>query len=331
MNRQLSYKRIPFLINEAISLLDLDLCGKTILTEGATGLFAATPVIASLAGGKVFAVTKDSKFGKAADAERDVSELAKRAGVKGEITFLSRDKIPFDLIDIVTNLGFVRPIDKDFVSRLKKGSAISYMAEAWEFREGDIDLDACKKRGIPVVSTNESAPEIRVFEQVGHLAIKLLLDIGLEVFGNRIGIYSPDPFGTAIKNTLDNFGAISFFIDAKNKSFPANLDAVIACDYKNSLPPLNPKQLKNSGSPIIFQFCGAVDFNELSRAGYCLFPETPLESGRMSFTLAELGPRPLIYLHTAGLKAGEVISNCLENNLSYEIERQKHPVCGKEL
>ena len=110
----MNIKRIEKLIADAINTYDLNLSGLTVFTEAASGNYVVTPLIAALAGAdQVFAITQDSRYGKAADVQNFTLELAQRWGVGDRIEVVS-DKLPSILsqVDIVTNLGFVRPIDK---------------------------------------------------------------------------------------------------------------------------------------------------------------------------------------------------------------------------
>ena len=67
----------------------LDLADIRVLTEAATGPFAATAFMASLAGAsEVVAVTRDSRWGTANDAIRAVRGLAEFAGIEDESAFL---------------------------------------------------------------------------------------------------------------------------------------------------------------------------------------------------------------------------------------------------
>jgi hypothetical protein len=57
-------------IEDAIDRLELDLSGKVVLTEAATGAYIVTPVIAALAGAEVYAFTKDTRYGTVADVTK---------------------------------------------------------------------------------------------------------------------------------------------------------------------------------------------------------------------------------------------------------------------
>ncbi len=49
------------------------------------------------------------------------------------------------------------------------------MSEAWEFRPGDVDLNFCKSKNIPVSGVNEDFDGFNVFSSCGQLALKLYL------------------------------------------------------------------------------------------------------------------------------------------------------------
>ena len=55
----------------------------------------------------------------------------------------------------------------------------------------------------------------------------------------------------------------------------------------------------------VIHVCGPLDVAAVRRRGWRLVPDEPAPPGRMSFTTAHAGPRPVIALHTAGLKVGE--------------------------
>ena len=56
----------------------------------------------------------------------------------------------------------------------------------------------------------------------------------------------------------------------------------------------------------VIQFAGRVDVAGLTANGMLVYPAVELPAQRMALTLAALGPRPVIELHTAGLKVGEL-------------------------
>ena len=56
----------------------------------------------------------------------------------------------------------------------------------------------------------------------------------------------------------------------------------------------------------VIHFAGRVELPNLDKLGILLHPTLDLAAHRMSYTLAALGPRPVVELHAAGLKVGEI-------------------------
>ena len=157
-------------IESAIRDLKLDLSELTILTEAATGLFALSPIIAQMAGAKkIYALSQDTKYGSIAEVCEQIDAIINYFNLDvNAIQIINKTKFSlYDEIDIVTNLGNVRPINEAILSQLKPGAIISYMCEAWEIRNDDIDLDYCKKHNISVFATNEDHPLVNCFRETG--------------------------------------------------------------------------------------------------------------------------------------------------------------------
>src|SRR5262249_22583070 len=159
-------------------LLELDLSGITVLTEAASGAYVCTPVIAALAGaGHVIALTRDSQYATADNVIRMTRALEQLCGVDKEVeTVKVRRAGLFARADIVTNLGFVRPIDREAVEVMRPTAVVPLMCEAWEFRPGDVDLHACREKGIRVLGTNEEFEGLDVFRYSGLACLRLLFE-----------------------------------------------------------------------------------------------------------------------------------------------------------
>src|SRR5215468_12703651 len=108
----LNPRRLVSLMQAAIDRLGLQLGEYTVLTEAATGAYAVTPVLAALAGARVFALANATRYASADEIGKTALRLAQIAGVEDRIE-LVYEKSPAILstIDIVTNSGQVRPID----------------------------------------------------------------------------------------------------------------------------------------------------------------------------------------------------------------------------
>ena len=309
--------RIVRLMQAAAAHLALDLEGLTVLTEAGTNAYAVTPVLAALAGSTtVYALTSDSSFGSSEEACRQVEELSEAAGLdEGRIRFVTdRGCIPPG-IDVVTNLGFVRPIDREILGKLSAFGVVSCMHESWEVRSEDVDLQACRELGIAVAGVCEDFDGMDVFQSCGQLAVKICLEAGLEVAGNKIVVMSSDRFGPVIVAALRaNLADVRLLATAGEleKAGSGN-DAVVVADYLAEQPAIDGGEealeefaAANPASTFV-QFAGALPLDRLRALGLRVHPGKPLEPRRMMFTLAHLGPRPVVYLHAAGLKVGELL------------------------
>lgn len=203
---------------------------------------------------------------------------------------------------------------------VSKNAVISYMCETWEFRASDFDLEECKSRNIPVLGTNEHYPNLDIFCFVGNLCMSMLFNIELEIYNNKIIIISNDIFGDVIKKCLEKNGAKVYVLEdlksETNRRCLYNADALIAADYLNSSiliggknAQISAEDLKNySRSISVIQFAGDVDIDYLEQYNIPYYPKKRVGAFRMGLTLAELGPKPIIDLHSAGLKVGEIMA-----------------------
>lgn len=307
------------LIDRTLERLALDLRGLVVLTEAATGAFAVTATIAARAGAThVHALTRDSAYGRATEAERDTMTLAREASVADRITVhATRDQVPVAECDVVTNLGFVRPIDTRLIAQLKSTAILALMCEAWEFRAGDLDLACCHAHGITVMATNEHAPTLPVFAHCGPLGVQLLHDAGIAVQGTRVTVVGRDPFTPVLTDALQAAGAVvTADAIATSESLHVSLDGaavVLLAEYAHDDVVLgdggrlSAAQVKTvAPDAIIVQFAGALEAESLAANGVRVWPSPPVPPHRMSRTLAHLGAQPVIELHAAGLAGASV-------------------------
>lgn len=310
-----SPKRAVKLIRDTISLLELDLSGLTVLTEAASGPFVVTPVIAAVAGAaRVIALTRDSRYATATEVIRQTRALEQLADLKSQVEIHTvRTGEVFSAADIVTNLGFLRPIDGDAVACMRPGAVVSLMCEAWEFRKGDVDLEACNRRHIRVLATNEDFAGLDIFAYNGWLCVKLLLDAGIGLHKSRVLVVSSDKFGPVIGGLLVRAGVEVSLADRLSPSLVQKVDAIVIADYTRQdeiigeAGDVSPSDIHKIAPTItVVQFAGRVDIAALRRHGVTIHPGENLPSRRMARTLSALGPRPVIELHAAGLKVGEI-------------------------
>lgn len=328
MMRLNNISRVKRLMDSAISDLSLDLQGISVLTEAASGAFVVTPLIAALAGAeKVFAVTRNSRYGSAKEVATYVEEWAYTLKVLDRICVTTRPAYEYaHQVQLVTNLGFVRPINAQLVERLPPHSAIALMWETWEYRSEDVDLMACREHGIPVLGTCETHPRLRIFRYVGMLALKLLLEANIEVFRSRILLIGSGHFGLETKEVLVTNGCDVLHIDPKNKWEPQDLligeymrqaDAVVLVEHQEKFSLLGgvtglPLDWFHPNNPIIIHICGHIDNTEIQEHKLCKLPDSEVLPGFMAVTTDYVGPRPVIDLHTAGLKVGEALIRGLQ-------------------
>lgn len=313
-------------IQQTIEAIALDLRGAVVLTEAATGPYVVTPIIAAMAGAKrVYAVTRDSRYGSIDEVTQQTQALAQAAGCVEYLQIVT-EETP-DIVahaDIITNSGHLRPIDREMVSWMKSTAVIPLMYEAWEFRPGDVDLAACHERGIPVAGTNEEHPTIGVFNYLGVMVIKQLLECQVEVWGTRILLLCNNRFAPYIQDTLVRCGADVVLDDTL---FPASwrnrapFDAVVVAitprgadiiGTENALVSVEAIQSVCPGGPVI-QLWGDIDRSALEAKGVAYHPLQDPGKGHMGGMLSDLGMIPVIRLQAGGLKVGEVMWRLMQS------------------
>jgi hypothetical protein len=322
-------------MKEALRTFKLDLSGLVVYTEAANGVYSFTPVIAALAGAaRVHALTKDSRWASAGQVRRDTMALADYCGVGGRLHItLEKERADVAESDIVTNLGWVRPIDAQMVAWMKPTAAVPLMFESWEFRERDVDVPACRAKGIPVLGTNERVPEIDMFKYSGPLALRLLADAGLELIGNRIMVVGGGVFGLNIMRCLSRngaevlaacpetaavakrWGARRIGKDLRGKAARRAMkgcDALVVSHYPDTVPAVGPGGMIGAGELAalapgiaVIQFFGPVDRADLAASGLSVFPVHDPGPDHMGVTMGALGPMQIIRLNAASLKVGE--------------------------
>jgi hypothetical protein len=308
--------RLVVLMKAAIRRLSLELAGHAVLTEAATGAYAVTPVLAALAGAHVFALANTTRYGSADEIEKATLGLAHLAGVGDRIEFIY-EKSPAILggIDIVTNSGQVRPIDKTTVSYLKPSCVVPMMYEAWEYRPADIDLDACRSRGIRVAGTNEQHPAVGVFPFLGLLAVRELHDAGIAVHGSHIVSLCDNVFAPFIRNSLQSCGAkVSEARRLTQQILAPDCDAIVVAMKPGGDPVLTAADAdlicKQAPGTVVVQYWD-VDRKALAHARIPVWPPQEPAAGHMAVLLSAIGPEPIVRLQAGGLKVGEVLARGL--------------------
>jgi len=323
-------------MREAIARFELNLEGTTVFTEAASGAFLWTPIIALLAGAReVLAITRDSRYGSALDVAETTLQVAKRLGLAHRLR-LVEDKSCIGVADIVTNLGFVRPLDRETIQALQETAVVPLMWETWEHRPADLDLGACLDRGILVLGTQEAHPSLQFMDYVGLLAVKLLFEAGVEVRGSSVVLVGGGTFAAAALAPLLALGCRTRCVCPRAQMPPAFthlwLDETLGGDAARAFLPgaeallfmdhLQEGELLGEEADLdapalaalnpalrIVHISGLIDGEGLRAADFHLHPPVIAAAPRtMSVTPAWLGPRPVIELHTAGLKVGETMA-----------------------
>jgi len=322
------------LAHAAIAALDLDLRGLTVLTEAATGPFSLTASLAALAGAeRVYILARSGPHGS---VDQAVSETVSAAAVfrcSERVTVLaSRDDPRVGEADLITNLRGVRPLDKLFIARLKPTAVIPLMFESWEFRPDDLDLPACRARGIIVLGTNESDPRVDVLSYVGPVVLKLLLEAGIELLHSKVLVLGSGVFAEIASSSLRSAGAevhnfrvtdCGQLTESKSRNILGSADALLVAEHvdrmlligeKRGLDPITVAEA-NPGL-VVVHLAGNVDRKSVVDAGLTAYPTVFAPPGYMSVTTAYCGPAPLIRLHCAGLKVGEIAARARRAGLS---------------
>jgi hypothetical protein len=316
-------------IRNAIENLDLDLTGLTVLTEAASGAFRVTSVIAAMANARrVVAIGRDSRWGSFGAVKEEIQLLSREADLEDRIDVIDGSAkeagqcLGFDLI---TNLGFVRPITAEIIQKMPRHGAISLMWEPWEFRDGDIDLVACRDYQIPIIGTNEGHPAIATMDFLGLLAVKLLLEVGFEIKGLRTMVIGTDPFGKACCRAIEKLGGETNQMSPRrnwtDRDNDLSVDAIVVAEHRWKGEILGPSTERLFGSMLerkipIIHICGGLDSRYLEKKGCPQHPPSNVEPGYMVTTTAHVGEKPVVDLHAGGLKAGSIVVNQRKRGMS---------------
>lgn len=314
MSPGLNHNRLLNLMRAAVDRCRLDLRATVVLTEAATGAYGVTPVLAAMAGAEtVFAMTRDTRYGTVEQVRAVTLQLAELAGYAGRINVISQlTPAIIGSADIVTNSGHVRPIDSEFVSHMKRSAVIPLMYEAWEFRESDLELDACRERGIQVAGTNERIPQVDVFSYLGVMAVKLLLEAGIAVYRTRVLTICDNSFDSYIEEGLEGAGATVTVRSSLAAADPdPATDAILIATRPQNRPVIGTEEARQIArswpGAILVQFWGDVDREALSANGVPFWPERGPAAGHMAILPSSVGPEAIVRLQSGGLKVGETL------------------------
>jgi hypothetical protein len=199
------------------------------------------------------------------------------------------------------------------------------MYEAWEFRSADLDLDACRSRGIAVAGTNERHPAVDVFSFLGPLAVRELQDAGVAVYGSRIVVLCDNDFAPFIATGLRNCGARVCQAPRLNARLLAEpCDAVLVALQPSDAPVLTAADAEQLAAlapgTATIQYWGDVDRHALERLEVPIWPPREPEAGHMAVLLSALGPEPIVRLQAGGLKVADVLSRGMHTATAADLE-----------
>lgn len=298
-------------ILRSIAKLSLDLSGSRVLTEAATGNYAVTPVIAAAAGADVTAFTRDSPYGSIADVEQQTEMLAESLNLPKAKLKIATDISTVDLrvFDIVTNCGFVRPINREFISKLSSSCVIPLMYEPWEVRDEDIDLEACAEKGIKVYGTSEADSRLRIMEYIGYTVLHFLLARKLSPFSANVLTIGCPQFASSIGTVLERnnykYRSVTSYDEQINVS---EFNAVVVAEFADDRLLVGPGRSAYINlseirpDAYLIHIAGNVD---LTNAAFAYTPVEPRPFRYMSYTADFIDSQAVVDLHAAGLKVGE--------------------------
>lgn len=319
--------RIIHLIKQYCIQLKLSLEGQVVLTELASGPYRYLPAIAAFAGAKkVIAYAKDSKYGNKKDIIEEGKVFFRKLNISDKIQIKTDlEAQDFSEATLVTNSGFLRPINSDFIKKLNPGTLISLMYDVWELRDDEISIESCTKRNIKVVGTNENSEYFPIFSYCAPLILKMTLNAGYEVLNNTILVWSSDDFGIQAKQAFQNNGAkeviMTTDLSVLNQHM-ATLDFIFICNYNQKTPYFKKDGcfdvsnfVKQNSTIGVIHLFGEIGIDVLEKNGIFYYPRREGKASQMTFTLADLSPLPLLKLQIASLKAAQSVISNSDNDL----------------
>lgn len=318
------------LIRRSIERHRLDLHGLRVLTEAGVGYRRVTPTIAAMAGAvEVYAVARDSVQASRKAAEQQTAYLARLAGIQDRVHVLpTRLQAPLAEVDIVTDLPGVRPIDEAIVRNVADTAAVTLMRGVAHWRTADVDVATCRRGAIAVAGVDEDG--IDLFRYLAMEAVWGLLELGVEVVGTTVLVAGDGPAYAKVARGLaqagtrvlvaapEGAGRVSLYGgekvgeglgDAAARGRLAEADALVLCPAQPDARTVGPGGWVDAATLAaaaphlaVVGLAGELDRHGLAGAGLRCWP------GAGGAAPHDLLPQPLIELHTAGLKVGEVMT-----------------------
>jgi len=338
-----SLSRGARLVQDCVTRFGLDLTDLTVYTEAASGPYLYTPLVAAAAGAEeVIAVTADSIYATAADVAGATSAAAAELDLATRIHITERGR-PDEVgrSDIVTNTGFVRPIDAALVSMMKRTAVVPLMWETWELRASEVDLASCRRHGILVLGTDEGRAPLDFHPYLGLVALKVLFELSLEAYRTRVLLLGTgEVFGASIAASLTRAGATVDWYSADSRGgryddlapywdeHGHEVDALILAEHRSPRPLIGPggylsyESLRARRPDLgVGVIAGHHDPDGLLGSGLRTFPGRIRPFGYMSYQPSDLGPRPVLELYAAGLRVGQEMARARLRGLGLDDAR----------
>jgi hypothetical protein len=271
-----------------------------------------------MAGADVYALAAGTAYASSEEIQKLTAELARLGAVMDRIQLIyHKDHAIVGTSDIVTNSGQVRPIDAEMVAHMKPSSVVPLMYESWEYRNADVDLQACRARNIIVAGTNEQHPDVDVFSFLGQMAIMQLHDAGIAVRGSRILLLCDNSFAPFIVRDLENAGAE--IVETRQliaDALSPHCDAVILAMHPRETPVFTAVEARllsqKAPGAVLIQYWGDADRVALTAAGVPVWPQEAPRAGHMGILPSAPGPEPVVRLQAGGLKVGQVLARGID-------------------
>lgn len=323
-------KRACIYAEQLIDKYSLDLSGLKLMTEAASGAYLYNPMIGLLAGAEsVMVCCRDSKYGRAVDIYSRIKDAYNEVGLNANLHIV--DTLSYDAIrnaDIVTNSGHLRPINRQFIAAMKPGAVIPLMWEPWELREGEVDIQAAKHKGVLIMGTNEHEKPCDMRPYSSLTALNLLMQHSAPIVDDHILVIgNQGTLAIAIERDFKRSGFNCRRLNT-HSTHSECLDAVNWATYilvaehsdKQLLigggGVIDASTLRAAGISAVGVIAGVVDKEALEERGISVFPEHVAEPGYMSYLPSVLGPYPVMDLFTAGLKVGEAMARARKRGLN---------------
>jgi hypothetical protein len=296
-------------IRRRVDRCELSLSDLNVITEAATGAYAVTAAAACYAGAQVWALNVNSSHGSAMEARRDVMSLASALGTRAGVQFVEdKSALPFEIADIVTNSGLLRPIEFTDISRLQGHATIGLMYEAWEARATDIDYAAAAARGINIIGVDEHHPACDAFDFVGDLALYGLRQQQWPVRDTRVVVFSDNLFAEPVARALEACGAIVTVTSVPtDTSITADVAVVATTPIASVAGRIDAKDLSNAiiatESYGCVQLWGDLDRTILEDAGIAIVPSDEPPRGHQGISMTAAGFEAVVRLQVGGLAA----------------------------